>query len=480
MRKLILNTHSSFVLEACIKIATVRALASVGKTEKEEEDDHEPDTKRRKFAKKSTDISFNVTQDFKPSHIDFCKEFVLRSARFSLNNIEDLLASQGNHFIRTCVLCLSGIVASKHHERGHVNQINLKIDYKKEIPQEWSDIISDFSSRLQQWPQFNQLAFEEKSSTFLQVLIQALYNTDQSKSLKKFIKSIMKDSFDDPQKAFDTKSTTFLFETMLQHSDEKLFDKLYEKYLKGNVLEMADNQLNFTVQRLFDFVKNKEIFEEIFNQLLPNFSNLLQNGRTGIVVAISKACERLGFKQGQFIQGLIKALECEKSQNSTIQCIVTLMPSKVVEESSGEIDVHLHGSLILQNILCFNKPIKIVQSILDMKPQVLSDIFCHPKGSRIADAFIESKFIGEKSREKLFKHLEGMYLKMALSKNGSHVIEKIYELSAEPQKELIVKELAERLNQLNGSASGRIVSYKLNVSVYSRNVNQWKSFLTKS
>jgi nucleolar protein 9 len=156
------------------------------------------------------------------------------------------------------------------------------------------------------------------------------------------------------------------------------------------------------------------------------------------------------------------------------------MPASIVEKSTGDIDVHLHGSLILQSILRFNKPIKIVQSILEMKPQTLSDVFCHPKGSRVADAFVESKFIGEKSREKLIKHLEGMYMKLALSKNGSHVLEKLYQLSSESQKEVIVKELAERLNQLNGSGCGRIISYKFNVEVYSRNVNQWKNFLSRT
>ena len=225
--------------------------------------------------------------------------------------------------------------------------------------------------------------------------------------------------------------------------------------------------------------KNKEIYEEIFNQLTPQFANLLQNGRTGVVLAICKACDRLSFKQGQFIQSLLRCLECEKSPNFTIQCITNLMPLKVIEEKT-EVDVHLHGSLILQHILKFNKPIKIIQNLLDMKPQHLSDIFCHPKGSRIADSFLESKFIGEKSREKLIKHLEGMYLKMALSRNGSHVLEKLYNISSDTQKEAIVKELSERMNQVNSSQSGKIVAYKLNAEMYARNPNQWRNLLSRS
>jgi nucleolar protein 9 len=480
-RRLMLNKNSSFVLESCVKIAAIRALSSENEIKKEEPD--EPESKRKRFSKKSTDVNYNLELEFKPSHIQSCNEFILKLAKFALNNIEDLIKGQGNHFIRTCLLCLSGIVTHKFHDRSPVNQVNLKIEHGKQIPDEWIEVIKDFSSRLQQWPHFHELAFDEKSSTFLQVLCQALHNTGQEKSLKKLIKKIMKSSFDDEdaQKPFSTKCSKFLLESMLQFSDEKQFTKLYEKYFKGKVTEMAgDIECNFTIQRLLDYVKNKEIFEEIFNQLSANFSSLLQNGRTGVVLAVAKACERLSFKQGQLIQSIIKALECEKSPNCVVQCIVTLMPASIVEKSIGDIDVHLHGSLILQSILRFNKPIKIVQSILEIKPQTLSDIFCHPKGSRVADAFVESKFIGEKSREKLIKHLEGMYLKLALSKNGSHVLEKLYQLSSESQKEVIVKELAERLNQLNGSGCGRIISYKFNVEVYSRNVNQWKNFLSRT
>lgn len=484
LRKLILNTNSSFVLESCVKIATIRALADENMATKKE-DDSEPESKKKKYSKKSTDVDYNLEQDFKPTHIEYCNQFVLRLSKFALNNIEDLLTTQGSHFIRTCVLCLSGIVSYKLHDKSPVNQVNLKTDHGKSLRQEWIEIIDDFASRLQLWPHFSQLALHEKPSTFLQVLCQALHNSDQKKALKKFIKSIMKKCFDyddeeESMKPFRNKSSTFLLESMLKYCEEKQFAKLYEKYFKGKLPEMAGNEFNFTVQRLFDFVKNKEIFEEMFNALSVNFSSLLQNNKTGVILSISKACERLSFKQGQFIQNLVKALECEKSQNHVIPCIATLLPSSAIEASLNNIEVHLHGSLILQNIMNFNKPIKIVQSILEMKPQVLSDIFCHQKGSRIADTFLESKFIGEKSREKLIKHLEGMYLKMAISKNGSHVLEKLYQAALESQKEMIVSELAERLNQLNGSGCGKIINYKLNVEVYAKNANQWRNYLGRS
>lgn len=481
-RKLFMDIKGTFLLESCVKVAVVRGLAEGYDNSLES-----VPSKKGKFDKKSTDIEYNLELKVTHEHAAYCNELVMRLSKFVLNNLEDLLKSHGNHFIRTCLSALGGIITIKSHEKNAFNSINLVADHSKVIPSEWSDIVCEFASRIMDWPQFEELAFDEKSSTFLQILCQVLHNLNQPKVLKKLIKSIMNKCFKQEEdevnfeqlKPFTNKSSTFLLESVIQYCDEKQFEQIYTKYFKSFILEMSDSNLNFTLQRLLDSVKSKEIFEEIFNSLTPQFSNLLQNGKTGVVLAVCKACDRISFKQGQFIGCLLRALECEKSPQHTIQCITNLMPLKVIENQT-EIDVHLHGSLIIQHILKFNKPIKIVQNLLDMKPHHLSDIFCHQKGSRIADSFLESKFIGEKSREKLIKHLDGMYLKMAMSRNGSHVLEKLYKISSDSQKEAIVKELAERINQLKGSQSGKIVAYKFNVELYGRNPNQWKNILSRN
>lgn len=266
----------------------------------------------------------------------------------------------------------------------------------------------------------------------------------------------------------------------MESCDEKLLNKIYKKYFKAKLIELSQStSLNFAVQRLIDAMKDKETFEEVFNSLTPEFTKLFEIGHTGVVFSLCKACERLGVKQGQFLQSLLKALDC--AAEKTGKCILPILALKPlgIIEDKNECEISLHGSLILQRIFQFNKPIKIIQSLLDMKPQDIANIFCDQKGSRIADAYLESKFIGEKSREKLIKHLEGMYMKMAMSKSGSHVLEKFYNLSSETQKEIIVKELAERLNQLNGCIPGRILNFKFNVDTYARNPNQWKNFITR-
>lgn len=57
-------------------------------------------------------------------------------------------------------------------------------------------------------------------------------------------------------------------------------------------------------------------------------------------------------------------------------------------------------------MLLFNKPIKVVNSLMAMSPNDLLKLFCDPKGSHIADVFFQSQYIGEKSREKMCRILK--------------------------------------------------------------------------
>lgn len=487
LRVLVNDPAASFALEACLKAATLRAV-TIKKEPGDESKSEEPANKKRRPTVSSS-VDYNLKLDVKNAHKTSCTKFVVKLSTFLLNNLEDYLyENNANHLLRSCIFCLSGILSQKNRF-NKTDLLNLKKVHQAVLPKEWSEVLGDVVTRLMSWPQFSDLSFVESSSKVLQTLCQALNNVDDQKSnCKKLFKAILK-SFDDEKapenpedsKVFKSSSSVHLLETMMNTSTEKILRKIFKKYYEGNIVKFSESsKLNFSVQRLIDAMADKEIFETIFNCLSPDIAKLLQYGHTGVVFSLCKGCERLGVKQGQFIQSILKALECTgENTGKCIPAIIALAPHRIVE-GHERLQVHLHGSLILQNIFQFNKPIKIVQSFLDMKPQNVAEIFCDEKGSRIADAYLQSKFIGEKSREKLIKHLEGMYLQMACSRSGSHVLEKFYNLSSDQQKEVIVGELSERLNQLNGCVSGRIINYKFSCEAFARNQNHWRSLQARN
>ncbi len=102
----------------------------------------------------------------------------------------------------------------------------------------------------------------------------------------------------------------------------------------------------------------------------------------------------------------MKALGCndgEEKQNKFFLLLIKLLTLDKFEDGTP---VSLHGALLAQEILHFNKPIKLVNSILNTDPVKLAKILSDPRGSHVTDAFMASSTIGEKSRESLIKLLQ--------------------------------------------------------------------------
>lgn len=93
-------------------------------------------------------------------------------------------------------------------------------------------------------------------------------------------------------------------------------------------------------------------------------------------------------------------------QDSSQEVVPPPAPTKGGAATPFVSTVHIHGSLILQELLKFNKPIKVVNSLLAMEPASLRGLLSDPKGSHVTDVFMTSTTIGEKSREGLVKSLQ--------------------------------------------------------------------------
>ena len=144
-------------------------------------------------------------------------------------------------------------------------------DHSKEIPDEWKEIANDYAGRLQSWPQFADLPFDEQSSCILQSICQSLRNCHEVKSLKKLIKDILEKSFSiedeivkieeieekegeeneeekneekeetlkNMPKIFNSNSTLHLLEAMIMSAGEKYLLKMYNKFFKV-IIGLAD------------------------------------------------------------------------------------------------------------------------------------------------------------------------------------------------------------------------------------------------
>ncbi|XP_063696347.1 nucleolar protein 9 [Culicoides brevitarsis] len=480
------DQYASHVLEKLLEVSLLRFVKSQLGEKKDLPSDDE--------------IKHCVSSEFEEEHKIKCGEFVLKVGKFLINNLEDFATdSYANHVIRKALLCLAGLLKQNSGNQGK-NPKKTNPSHKEEflafsVPDEWTEVVKEYAERLQKWPMFSDFPYGELTSGLLQNLCVALKYTDKN-LLKSFGKKILHEGFLKPEngeddkkddastslpKAFCMESSIRLLETLLSVAGPKLLTQLNAMLFTGRFKILCLHpSANFSVQKLLLNVREEAEFNAIFDEIQPLIEEILQHGFTGVVFALAQACERLKQKQGQFIQVLQKVLKCEKNPPvNFFICVTKLKPSDVCAKDNSNF-VHLHGSLVTQQIFGFNKPIKFIQNMLEVKNDVLVKIFCDPKGSHIVDAFVKSKFVGEQSKLKLVKHLEGQFLKMALSKHGSQALEVLFNAVPTKLKTPVLDELAENYNQLNGSPSGQIISKKLHIETYKNNPKRWEASFEKS
>ncbi|XP_067633583.1 nucleolar protein 9 [Eurosta solidaginis] len=527
------DRFASHVLQKMVEIAFLRALGKnklrndVNREKNTAGSKDEPLVKRAKTDGKTiSEELYNLETEFNEEHRYNCSQFVLRVSKFLLNNLEDFVwDSCASHIMRTSILSLAGVHVAKgaFEKRGADMAKNQKL---YTVPEEWVEVLKEFPQRLEMWPQFSDFPYQEHSSALLGVICISLRATNKQ-LLKHFGKKILMDSFlkveqneDEKEKkieilddndettenlvaeaagregekiekasrtnirlpqVFEYQSAVILLETLLTVAGPKLFTQLYAMLFAGRIALLAREQLtNFLVQKLLLNIKEKDDFENVFTELFNNIEDLLKIGHTGVVEALTAACLRLGTKQAQCIVALQTSLHTPASDKqkakSFFYCLTKLKPYEVAQNDNSGF-VHLHGSLIVQHILNFNKPIFLVNCILETPAEQLVPIFNTPNGSHIVDAFLQSKYIGEKSREKFIRYMEGFYVDLAITKFGSRVVDSCYAAAQESLKARIVKELADKVNMLKGSPFGNLLYSKFRIETYKLSATQWMASL---
>lgn len=436
-------------------------------------------------AEQNVDANIEV----KESEVESYNSIVLKLSKYFINNIEEFVYdTYANHLLRTVIECLGGLIDKPESN----DKKKVIFDVRRPVIQEYKDLLSATCNRLYKWPCFLEFGKDELTSGLLQSALYSLKDTFPT-MVEEYVKKITNECFKlgeygQLSNIFNTESSIRLLEACLSVGNPKSFNDIYERYFSGNLKQLSLTQnTNFSVQRLFDHCTVKEKFEQIFEEIHVHFSEILEKGFTGILVSVANACLRLQVKQGAFVTELLRTLHCEvnEKQHLIVACVASLKTSDQLEnlkekkEDDSKSLISLHGSLIIQAILNFNKPIKMVNSLLETDIEQAVRLFEDPKGSRIVDAYMDSKYIGEKSREKLGKKLKGYWSQLARSTHGSRCLDRIWRSAHMNQKTLIMEELAVAGESLRSTKSGQIMLNKLNVPLYARNKKDWMETLGK-
>ncbi|XP_065562354.1 nucleolar protein 9-like [Artemia franciscana] len=268
---------------------------------------------------------------------------------------------------------------------------------------------------------FSDLAYNEASAATVQTLILVL-NGSLGKLLPPLLDLLYSNCFSQEEGTENTLPYVFqdncaqrTLEVALSVGSSTFYDKAYERLFKGRLVDLCETEAKFAVISLIGGCKDKEKFSEIYEELEPNFKRFLTEGEGGIMLAIAKASQKLVTKQGNFLSKLLEFSSCTDPEGNNpclIQSVLRIQASKFSKGSNKITDA---GSQMVQTLLRFNKPIKMINSMLSLPANELRDLFCDPCGSYVMDTFVSSPSIGEKSRDRLRNKLKGEFAGLASS-----------------------------------------------------------------
>ena len=339
--------------------------------------------------------------EIKHSEAQKYNEIALKLCKYVINNIEEFIwDTYANHVLRTAIECLGGIIDLSSNNNKKKMGPNLEI--RRKVENEYKVLLISTCKRLLKLPQLAEFNHDDLTSGFVQSILYSLKDIDSdlnSALISRIItECFTKSDIDNLSNVFNNECSIRLLEVCLAVSDPKVFTNIFETYFENKLGQLSLMKgANFCVQRLFEHCPTKEELEKYFDEISIHFESILKVGHTGILASLAKACCRLHVRQGPFVNSMCKILHCDESNERQIQIVPLVVSLKTYEEYESlksnveaKITTNLHGSLIVQAILHFNKPIKAVNSILGMKSQELSELFSDPKGSRVMDAFMES------------------------------------------------------------------------------------------
>jgi len=190
-------------------------------------------------------------------------EWFQSTCQFILNNYEEFVFNTyANRVVRKAFYCLSGTPSMKteFHKAGLESIVQKETKVPGKILKKNSEILVNFAKIFMAWPQFKDLFQEELTCGLIQSLLTSLKPYDDSLCQIGVANAL--DAIPAPLN-LDDKISAYTLETCISVANEKMYDKIVQKYFKGHMLDMALHPTgNFTIKSLVEYAPTASAVRE--------------------------------------------------------------------------------------------------------------------------------------------------------------------------------------------------------------------------
>ncbi|XP_060066198.1 nucleolar protein 9-like [Ylistrum balloti] len=428
------------------------------------------------------------------------------------DNLMNSLDVYSSHIVRVILQILAGVAVDEQVIRSRLsrnqrrdNQQNMLPTFDKfEPPDLFRKMLKKMTKEIFRMEDFKDRLCSSTTNPVIQTLL--LVHHQKEDENKKYLLKVLNTSDlcsemenDSSLPAIATDEIgSFLVEQILNLGSEDMYRDIYKKVFKGKLTYYALHPVaNFILQKLLSNVKEKELFEEMFEEASVLIEDLLALNHLGVVTRMAETCLRLGCRQEKLVRCIMGAFHCAdpvERQTKLSPLLLSLSTYEVyfgIDEDADNADksvkteekekivpvlknINYHGSVLMQNLLRFGNPKIVVSGILDLAPAELRNLVCNPCGSHVVDVFCQSPSMGEKSRDLLFKRMKGTYMDIACDKNGSRTLDNMWKCATLNQKLIVAEELGRNESKLQGDRFGFYVHKNCGIFHYKHRLQEWK------
>lgn len=274
-----------------------------------------------------------------------------------------------------------------------------------------------------------------------------------------------------------------LMEVILEVAPDPVYAEIFMKIFKDFLYDIScHHSANFAVQALISYARSQDQVGAIYEELGPKMKDLLEMGRSGVVASLIAASQRLHAYEQKCSKALSAAVTASSEAPNCIVPRILLLESylfsndKVNWSWTSGCRVNVMGSLILQSL--FKYPSEYIQpyftSITSMESSHILEALKDAAGARVIESFLGSK-APDKQKKKLISKLKGHFGELAMHPSGSFTVEKCFNASDVPLREVIVSDLLGVQRELSKTRQGPLLLRNLDVDGFSRRPEQWRS-----
>nr|CAD7413038.1 unnamed protein product [Timema poppensis] len=466
------NPAVSLQTQICEEVGVVTQEESIDNKDKEQIKNNINRERTTKYS-----IGNNGGNDDADNRFSF-SEWIVRVSKVVLDDVDLVWNLYANNVMRTVLECLTML------PRGSMRYFNKRplIDDSLRIPEEHTDLIHCFTQKLLLWQQLTDLVYNDLTSRLLQALLLALKTVD-NESADDLVRQLFNECFilkeTDLKKkclparlcedevtllpVFRNEFSASVLQASISVASPELVARIHAGCFTGHLELLSRSRIaGPCLQTLLQYCRGKDDFETIYNEICEELEGVILSKNTAVIVSLAQTCLRFETNQGW-------ALHCDFPPGNHRRFIAHVLMLRILGENTREKDftIHPHGIALLEAMLRFEFPNKVISGMLKLKHHELCQLLSHHPDATIIRTFVENPNIPTNSMTKLFNTLVGRFASLASSEYGSRSLEVMWKAVEARRKVQIMDELTEQRETLKNIPCGKFILKKFARDYYS-------------